>query len=89
MSDGLLIAIVGVIGTVLTALFAYLATQQAKATQRQASLEKRIRSLETRDRRSWLYIRSLIDYAYRHTDTVMFPLPEPPEGWLDDPQEKE
>lgn len=44
-------------------------------------LSQRIRRLEQRDRLSWLYIRSLIDHAYKHAPGV--PLPEPPDGWLD------
>ncbi len=49
-----------------------------------ATLGKRLRRLEHRDRVSWLYIRSLIDHAYRHGAT---PIPEPPPGWLDDDDE--
>lgn len=45
-------------------------------------LNRRLRRLEHRDRLSWLYIRSLIDHAYRHAPGV--PLPEPPDGWQDD-----
>lgn len=44
-------------------------------------LNHRMQRLEHRDRLSWLYIRSLIDHAYRHN---AIPLPEPPEGWLDE-----
>jgi hypothetical protein len=44
-------------------------------------INQRMRKLEHRDRLSWLYIRSLIDHAYRHG---AIPLPEPPDGWLDD-----
>lgn len=45
-------------------------------------VNRRIRRLEHRDRQSWIYIRSLIDHAYRHAPGV--PLPDPPDGWLDD-----
>lgn len=45
-------------------------------------LNGRLKRLETRDKLSWLYIRKLIDHAYRHAPGV--PLPEPPEGWLED-----
>lgn len=44
-------------------------------------LNRRIVKLEHRDRLSWLYIRELIDHAYRHN---ALPLPEPPRGWLED-----
>lgn len=44
-------------------------------------LNKRLRKLEHRDRLSWIYIRSLIDHAYRHGAV---PLPEPPDGWLEE-----
>lgn len=47
-----------------------------------SGLNRRLRRLENRDRLSWLYIRSLIDHAYRHAPGV--PLPEPPDGWLED-----
>lgn len=50
-------------------------------------LNARLRRMETRDRLSWLYIRSLIDYAYKHSDTVKHPLPEPPPGLLDPDKE--
>lgn len=46
-----------------------------------AGLSKRLRTLEHRDKLSWLYIRSLIDHAYRHGAV---PLPEPPEGWMEE-----
>ena len=44
-------------------------------------LNHRMQRLEHRDRLSWVYIRSLIDHAYRHN---AIPLPEPPEGWLEE-----
>ena len=45
-------------------------------------MNARLKRLEHRDKLSWLYIRALIDHAYRHAPGV--PLPEPPDGWLDD-----
>ena len=66
-----LAAIVTLGGVILTLLASWMVRQN-----------QRIRRLETRDRLSWLYIRSLIDHAYRHAPSV--PLPEPPDGWLDD-----
>lgn len=87
MTEGVLIAIFGIVGSLIVALLAFLTALMARSSARQAQLEQRIKALEQRDRRSWLYIRSLIDYAYRHTDTTRFPLPEPPEGWLDDIKE--
>lgn len=63
-------------GGVLTAVIAWL-----------TRLSVRLRRMETRDRLSWLYIRSLIDYAYRHSDTTKYPLPEPPDGLLDPAKE--
>jgi hypothetical protein len=74
MSDGLAIALLGAFITILTATVVPL----------MVGLNRRIRRLEHRDRLSWLYIRSLIDHAYRHAPGV--PLPEPPEGWLGDPE---
>lgn len=74
MSDAvpLIVACIGVLGGgVLTALTTFL-----------IRLSGRIRRLEKRDRLSWLYIRSLIDHAYKHAPGV--PLPEPPDGWLDE-----
>lgn len=46
-----------------------------------ARVGRRLRRLEQRDRLNWLYIRALIDSAYKHGAT---PLPDPPPGWLDD-----
>ncbi len=43
-------------------------------------LNRRIRALERRDRLSWLYIRALVDHAYKAGAT---PIPPPPEGWDD------
>lgn len=88
MSEGVVIALVGGIGAIIVALLAALTALQARSATRQTQLEHRIKALEQRDRRSWLYIRSLIDYAYRHSDTMKYPLPEPPAGWLDDVQEE-
>ena len=64
-----IVAVIGLGGTVLGIVLTWLGT-----------LNKRLRKLENRDRLSWLYIRSLIDHAYRHGAV---PLPEPPDGWLD------
>lgn len=47
-----------------------------------ARLNVRLRKLEQRDRLSWLYIRSLINHLYKYSDVEKYPLPEPPEGWL-------
>lgn len=71
MSDPILAAIIGLGGVGITAFVAFL-----------IRLSARLRRLERRDRLSWLYIRSLIDHAYRHAPGV--PLPEPPDGWLDE-----
>ena len=71
MSD-LAVPVLGAVTTLLTAVVVPLLVR----------LNGRIRRLERRDRLSWLYIRSLIDHAYRHAPGV--PLPEPPDGWLDE-----
>lgn len=69
----LIAAIITVVGaSILTSVLAWL-----------ARLSARLRKLERRDRLSWLYIRSLIDHAYRHSDVQRYPLPAPPEGWLE------
>lgn len=67
----ILAAMVALAGVVTTLLMSWL-----------SGLNRRLRRLEHRDRLSWLYIRSLIDHAYRHAPGV--PLPEPPDGWQDD-----
>lgn len=67
----IIVAALGVGGTILTMVLAWL-----------GGLNKRLRNLEHRDRLSWLYIRSLIAHAYLHAPGV--PLPEPPDGWLED-----
>ncbi|WP_345751372.1 hypothetical protein [Microbacterium rhizophilus] len=64
------VALIGLAGTALGVIVA-----------QQARTNNRIKRLEHRDRLSWLYIRRLIDHAYRHNAV---PLPEPPEGWLED-----
>lgn len=75
MTEGVWIAVIGVVGVVggglITAFIAWA-----------NRLAARIQRLERRDKLSWLYIRSLIDHAYRHAPGV--PLPEPPDGWLDE-----
>jgi hypothetical protein len=83
-----MVALVGVIGAIIVALLAALTALQARGAARQTQLENRLKVLERRDRRSWLYIRSLIEYAYRHSDTMKYPLPEPPHGWLDEEAEE-
>lgn len=76
-------ALIGGVSVIIVALLGLLTGLQARSASRQTQLEQRIKALETRDRRSWLYIRSLIDYAYRHSDTTKFPLPPPPAGWME------
>jgi len=71
MSEALAIAILATITTGLTAV----------VFPAIVSMRRRIGRLERRDRLSWLYIRSLIDHAYRHG---AIPLPSPPEGWSDE-----
>lgn len=77
MSEALAITVVGIVGTLLVAAMGYIVAALTR-------LNRRLRHLERRDRLSWLYIRSLIDHAYRHN---ALPLPLPPEGWLDDDHE--
>lgn len=67
----ILVAGITVGGTILGLVVAWL-----------SRLNGRLKRLETRDKLSWLYIRKLIDHAYRHAPGV--PLPEPPDGWLED-----
>lgn len=74
MSEAVAVALIGAVVAAGTAGITFVATQLVR-------LNHRIAKLELRDRRSWLYIRSLIDHAYRHN---ALPLPEPPEGWLED-----
>lgn len=66
----ILVAVIVLGGTILGLVVAWL-----------TRLGTRLRRLEHRDRLSWLYIRALIDHAYRHG---ALPLPEPPDGWLED-----
>lgn len=75
MPEAVTLAIIGVAGTVIAAAFGFISAQLVR-------LNTRIRKLERRDRLSWLYIRKLIDHAYRHAPDV--PLPEPPDGWLEE-----
>ncbi len=77
MSEGTEIALLGILGSLLVAALGYVVAALTR-------LNRRLRHLERRDRLSWLYIRSLIDHAYRHN---ALPLPEPPEGWLEDDHE--
>jgi hypothetical protein len=75
--------ILTVIGALIVGLLGFLTALAARSSSRQVKLEERIKALEQRDRHSWLYIKSLIDYCYRNSDTTKNPLPEPPTGWLD------
>lgn len=71
------IAVIATIGAVLIgAIITWLTRMNA-----------RLRRMETRDRLSWLYIRSLIDYAYTFADVHKHPLPDPPPGLLDPDKE--
>lgn len=69
--------IVALLGLGASAVGGILAWLQG-LNRRTAELRARLEQLERRDRLSWLYIRSLIDHAYRHNAV---PLPDPPEGW--------
>lgn len=72
MSEPVTIALITVFGgAAITAFIAWL-----------ARISGRLRRLERRDRLSWLYIRTLIVHATTHAPSV--PLPEPPEGWLEE-----
>lgn len=77
MPESILVAIIAVVGGILTTIIGIVIAQISR-------LNGRLRRLEHRDRLSWLYIRRLIDHAYRHNAV---PLPEPPDGWLEDTQE--
>lgn len=74
MSDVLAVAVIGGMFTVFTAVIVPLLV----------GLYRRTRHVERQNRLAWLYIKSLIDHAYRFSDTIAHPLPQPPEGWLDD-----
>ena len=74
MSEAVVTALIASGGALLTTVVGVVIAQLR-------SVNSRLRRLEVRDRKSWLYIRSLIDHAYRHGAV---PLPEPPEGWLED-----
>lgn len=72
MSEPVTIALITVLGgAAITAFIGWL-----------ARISGRLRRLERRDRLSWLYIRTLIVHANTHAPNV--PLPEPPEGWLEE-----
>lgn len=77
MSEVVAVGIIGAAAVIIVPLLALVIAQLAR-------LNRRLRVLEHRDRLSWLYIRSLIDHAYRHNAT---PLPEPPDGWLEETPE--
>lgn len=78
MSDTVLVALISGGALVLAALVSV-------ATAQLVRWNRRLRHLERRDRINWLYIRSLIDHAYRKG---AIPLPEPPPGWLDDDEDE-
>ena len=65
---------------IVVALLGLVGSMGVTLTSHIAKLNRRQDAFEHRDRLSWLYIRSLIDHAYRHNAT---PLPDPPEGWLE------
>ncbi len=77
MSDGATIALISMIGTLLVAALGWIVASVVRLT-------RRLHKLERRDRLSWLYIRVLINHIYVHK---ALPLPDPPAGWLDDPEE--
>lgn len=82
----IILGILGLLGTLVGGIFAWLqglnkrtAALRAANEKRASDMEARIQKLELRERLSWLYIRSLIDSHYRNAPGV--PLPAPPEGW--------
>lgn len=74
----IIVSVIALFGTLVGAIFTWL----GGLNKRTAEMRERIERLEKKDRLSWLYIRSLIDHAYRHAPGV--PIPEPPEGWNED-----
>jgi hypothetical protein len=73
MNEALILGLLSALVAVLLAVLGYIVALLI-------SLNRRIRSLERRDRLNWLYIQSLIAHAYKHLAT---PLPNPPEGWVE------
>lgn len=73
MTEAASVTSIGIVGTLLLSVLGYIVALLIR-------LNRRIRSLERRDRLNWLYIQSLIAHAYKHSAT---PLPAPPEGWDD------
>lgn len=71
MSEAIVVAILATVTTLTTAGILPVVV----------STRRRMSRLERRDRLSWLYVRSLIDHAYRHGAV---PLPEPPIGWAEE-----
>ncbi|AMB58232.1 hypothetical protein [Microterricola viridarii] len=63
--------------TIIVALIAVSGGWAAARFGRVSRLEKRITQLEARERRMWVYCRTLIDHGYRHGDGT--PMPPPPE----------
>ncbi len=80
--DGLVTIPPTVYVPILVAVIAFGGTVLGIVVGWMTRLNGRLKRLETRDKLSWLYIRRLIDHAYRHAPNV--PLPEPPDGWLED-----
>lgn len=70
MTEGVVVALIGVAGAALGLLSAWM-----------VRVNGRIRRLESRDRLNWVYIQRLILHANTHAPEV--PLPDPPEGWIE------
>ena len=77
MTEQTIIALITLVGAIILAGLGYLVAAMIR-------LNRRLRKLEHRDRLSWLYIRVLINHAYVHN---ALPLPDPPPGWLEDPDD--
>ncbi len=77
MNEALIVALIALAGAVTVPMLALVVAQLTR-------LNTRLHKLEHRDRLSWLYIRTLIDHAYKHNAV---PLPEPPPGWLEEIEE--
>jgi hypothetical protein len=58
LDAGVIIALVALVGAVVTAAFVFL-------TARQSDLRRRLDTLEKQDRLLWAYCRQLLDHIYR------------------------
>ena len=80
VTEGVLLAVIALIGTVITAYLGYLGTRMKADRERVKDMAERLDKTERRNVGLWAYCRALIDHIYKGGGP---PPPDPPHQIMD------